>query len=107
MTQRGTKVNTGGNSRMAANQPSGGNGRLTASQPDEIVVVLVGDARVGKTCLATRFCEHIFIQVCHFFLYHMDHIFFNLARFCEILEFNSIYSSLSVINGLYLALTNK
>lgn len=71
MTQRGTKVNTGGNSRMAANQPSGGNGRLTASQPDEIVVVLVGDARVGKTCLATRFCEHIFIQVCNFFC--MDH----------------------------------
>jgi len=59
MTQRSTKVSVG--SRPTASQPNNGS-RLTVSQPDEVVVVLVGDARVGKTCLATRFCEHIFIQ---------------------------------------------
>ena len=32
-------------------------------RPEEVTVVLVGDCRVGKTALVTRFCEDIFIQV--------------------------------------------
>ncbi len=36
-------------------------GRLSKAQ--EVTVVLVGDANVGKTALVTRFCEDIFIQV--------------------------------------------
>ena len=55
----GRKVSNGGGGGCGG----AATGRMTASKPDEIVVVLVGDARVGKTCLATRFCEHIFIQV--------------------------------------------
>jgi len=31
-------------------------------RPHELTVVMVGDAGVGKTALATRFCEDIFIQ---------------------------------------------
>ena len=32
-------------------------------RPHELTVVMVGDAGVGKTALATRFCEDLFIQV--------------------------------------------
>ena len=39
-------------------------GRVT--RPEEVTVVLVGDCRVGKTALVTRFCEDIFIQVNYF-----------------------------------------
>ena len=69
--QAGRKVSNSGGSGAAAS------GRLTASKPDEIVVVLVGDARVGKTCLATRFCEHIFIQV-----NNKEHYFHYLITIC-------------------------
>jgi GTPase SAR1 family protein len=41
-------------------------GRLSKAQ--EVTVVLVGDANVGKTALVTRFCEDIFIQVITYFL---------------------------------------
>jgi len=40
-------------------------GRLSKAQ--EVTVVLVGDANVGKTALVTRFCEDIFIQVITYF----------------------------------------
>jgi GTPase SAR1 family protein len=36
-------------------------GRLSKAQ--EVTVVMVGDANVGKTALVTRFCEDIFIEV--------------------------------------------
>jgi GTPase SAR1 family protein len=51
-------------------------GRLSKAQ--EVTVVLVGDANVGKTALVTRFCEDIFIQVIRYFLnkYYFQYFFF-------------------------------
>ena len=46
-------------------------------RPHELTVVMVGDAGVGKTALATRFCEDIFIQVRQ--IYH----YFDLNDNCK------------------------